>query len=179
MTGARGSSNMSVDPQGSTKVRRRGLGAELTDLSRTYMRRSLELVHSVAVGAGVLKSHGESLLWLRDRLEQANRRVAECEQLVAGWRELLHRQEADGSVVASSRDMLKVFCADLEEAISEKERAEKLIKKTLRKFFVGAKGRRPYSDDEVDEWLASAEGKAATAFEPAPLPESARKRQRS
>ena len=32
-------------------------------------------------------------------------------------------------------------------------------------LFEGAKGRRPKTDRELEEWLASPEGKAATAFE--------------
>ena len=32
-------------------------------------------------------------------------------------------------------------------------------------LFEGAKGRRPKTDQELNEWLASPEGKAATAFE--------------
>jgi hypothetical protein len=32
-------------------------------------------------------------------------------------------------------------------------------------LFEGAKGRRPKTDRELEEWLTSAEGKAATAFE--------------
>jgi hypothetical protein len=35
----------------------------------------------------------------------------------------------------------------------------------LRDLFEGAKGRRPKTDQELNEWLASPEGKAATAFE--------------
>jgi hypothetical protein len=44
--------------------------------------------------------------------------------------------------------------------VSEKEEREKLFD-----LFEGAKGRRPKTDQELDEWLASPEGKAATAFE--------------
>ena len=35
----------------------------------------------------------------------------------------------------------------------------------LHDLFEGAKGRRPKTDQELNEWLASPEGKAATAFE--------------
>jgi len=187
---------MSIDPQRSYDNARRcaerasttrhpRLKAELLQLSRNYLRRSIEVERSIAVWTGLLRSHGESRLWwpslgnLRDRLEQAGRHVAACEVLVAGWRDVLQQQKADGRDVTTGREMLEIFCADLEAAISEKERAENLIKKRLRDFFVGAKGRRPYSDDELDEWLASAEGKAATAFEPAPLPASTESRRRS
>ena len=36
-------------------------------------------------------------------------------------------------------------------------------------LFEGAKGRRPETDQELNDWLASTEGKAATAFEPTSL----------
>jgi hypothetical protein len=47
--------------------------------------------------------------------------------------------------------------------VSEKEEREK--NQRLLDLFEGAKGRRPKTDQELDEWLASPEGKAATAFE--------------
>jgi len=36
----------------------------------------------------------------------------------------------------------------------------------LRGVFEGMKGRQPASDQELNEWLASDEGKQATMFEP-------------
>ena len=36
-------------------------------------------------------------------------------------------------------------------------------------LFEGVVGRRPTTDQELDEWLASPQGKAATMFEPTPL----------
>jgi hypothetical protein len=36
----------------------------------------------------------------------------------------------------------------------------------LQDLFEGAKGRRPQTDQELKDWLASPEGKAAMAFEP-------------
>ena len=50
--------------------------------------------------------------------------------------------------------------------MSDKEEAEKAHARLL---FEGVKGRRPETDQELNEWLASPEGKAATAFEPTPL----------
>lgn len=35
----------------------------------------------------------------------------------------------------------------------------------LTDLFEGAKGRRPETDQELNDWLASPEGKAATGFE--------------
>jgi hypothetical protein len=51
----------------------------------------------------------------------------------------------------------------------EKEKAEKTQAKILRDAFEGMKGRQPGSDKELNEWLASDEGKLATMFEPSPL----------
>jgi len=47
--------------------------------------------------------------------------------------------------------------------VSEKEERGK--DQRLLDLFEGAKGRRPKTDQELEEWLASPEGKAATAFE--------------
>ena len=43
--------------------------------------------------------------------------------------------------------------------------SEKEERKRLLDLFEGAKGRLPKTDQELDEWLASPEGKAAMAFE--------------
>ena len=50
---------------------------------------------------------------------------------------------------------------------TEKEEAEKTQAQILRNAFEGLKGRQPRSDQELNEWLASDEGKQATMFEPA------------
>ena len=42
---------------------------------------------------------------------------------------------------------------------------ETQARKLLLDLFEGANGHRPKTDQELDEWLASPEGKAATAFE--------------
>ena len=49
--------------------------------------------------------------------------------------------------------------------MSEKEKA-KSETQILRDAFEGMKGRQPRSDQELKEWLATDEGKAATMFEP-------------
>jgi hypothetical protein len=50
---------------------------------------------------------------------------------------------------------------------TEKEKAEQAEAKMLRNAFEGMKGRQPRSDQELNEWLASDEGKQATIFETA------------
>jgi hypothetical protein len=50
-------------------------------------------------------------------------------------------------------------------AKSEKNRAEKTQTQILRDIFEGMKGRQPKSDQELNEWLASDEGKEATIFD--------------
>ena len=47
---------------------------------------------------------------------------------------------------------------------TEKE-AEKTQAQILRNAFEGMRGRQPRSDQELNEWLASDEGKQATIFE--------------
>ena len=51
----------------------------------------------------------------------------------------------------------------------EKEKAEKTQVQILRDVFEGMKGRQPRSDQELNDWLASSEGKQATMFEPTSL----------
>jgi hypothetical protein len=54
-------------------------------------------------------------------------------------------------------------------ATSEKEEAEIPQARTPHDIFEGINGRRPKSDQELNEWLASPEGRAAMAFEPTSL----------
>lgn len=49
--------------------------------------------------------------------------------------------------------------------MSEKEKAAKNRGQFLRDAFEGMKGRQPTSDDELSQWLATDEGKAATLFD--------------
>ena len=51
----------------------------------------------------------------------------------------------------------------------EKQKAEKTQAQILRDAFEGMKGRQPWSDHELNEWLASDEGKLTTMFEPSSL----------
>ena len=51
--------------------------------------------------------------------------------------------------------------------MSEKEKAEKTQIQILRDIFEGMKGRQPKSDQELNAWLATDEGKEATLFESA------------
>lgn len=49
--------------------------------------------------------------------------------------------------------------------MSKKEKAAKTRAEFLRGAFEGMKGRRPASQEELNEWLASDEGKAATILD--------------
>jgi hypothetical protein len=49
--------------------------------------------------------------------------------------------------------------------MSEQQERERAESQMLLDLFQGAKGRMPDTDQELNEWLASPEGKAATAFE--------------
>ncbi|MGB5180587.1 MAG: hypothetical protein WBO12_00110 [Xanthobacteraceae bacterium] len=49
--------------------------------------------------------------------------------------------------------------------MTDKDDAEKSQTQRLLELFEGDKGRRPNTDQELKEWLASDEGEAATAFE--------------
>ncbi len=49
--------------------------------------------------------------------------------------------------------------------MSEQKTSEKTQAQILRDAFEGMKGRQPKSDQELNEWLATDEGKEATIFE--------------
>ena len=49
--------------------------------------------------------------------------------------------------------------------MSEKEKPAKTRAQFERDAFEGVKGRQPTSDDEVNQWLATEEGKMATLFD--------------
>jgi len=55
--------------------------------------------------------------------------------------------------------------------VAERENEEVEIPqaRTAHDIFEGIKGRRPKSDEELNEWLATPEGKAAMMFEPTSL----------
>ena len=50
--------------------------------------------------------------------------------------------------------------------MSEKDKAQKSETELLREAFQGITGRLPATDRELQEWLSTPEGKAATAFLP-------------
>ena len=49
--------------------------------------------------------------------------------------------------------------------MTDQEEEKRAQAQRLLELFEGAKGRRPETDQELNDWLASPEGKAATAFE--------------
>jgi hypothetical protein len=106
---------------------------------------------------------------LRVRLEAAKGRVAESERLVAGWKDIVESEQAAGRDVSVGRDLLNNFQTRLEAAMSHQEQAENDLARRLLDLFEVVKGRLPANDQELHEWLASFEGKAATAFEPTSL----------
>jgi hypothetical protein len=69
----------------------------------------------------------------------------------------LHRLQKEECILAKT-----------EECHHEREetKAEKTQVQILRDAFEGMKGRQPKSDGELNEWLATDEGKLATIFEP-------------
>jgi hypothetical protein len=50
--------------------------------------------------------------------------------------------------------------------MSDEKKAEKTQVQILSDAFEGMNGRRPKSDKELNEWLATDEGRQATIFEP-------------
>jgi hypothetical protein len=106
---------------------------------------------------------------LRERLKNANQRVEQSQRLVSGWRDLTKHEQAAGRDVSVGRDLLRTFEAGLEAAMSQQAEAEKALAHRLLDLFQGVRGRLPKNDQELHDWLASLEGKAATAFEPTSL----------
>jgi hypothetical protein len=49
--------------------------------------------------------------------------------------------------------------------VNDQEEQKRAEAQRLLELFEGAKGRRPETDQELKDWLASPEGKAATGFE--------------
>jgi hypothetical protein len=49
--------------------------------------------------------------------------------------------------------------------VSDQKENKRAETPKLLELFEGAKGRRPETDQELKDWLATSEGKAATAFE--------------
>ena len=52
------------------------------------------------------------------------------------------------------------------KTMSEEKKTERTEAQILSDAFEGMKGRQPKSDQELNEWLATDEGKQATMFEP-------------
>jgi hypothetical protein len=155
-----------------------GLNQMFIELSKKLLRRSMEFERKIMSRVtGRFRSHrvitphaSMALDALRDRLEEASRRVAQSERIVDGWRDLIDGKQVEGGDATAARSLLEAFQASLEAAISDKKEAEEALARRLRDLFEGANGRAPKTDHELDEWLASPEGRAATAFEPTPLP---------
>jgi hypothetical protein len=63
----------------------------------------------------------------RERLEEANRQVAQSEQLVAGWREVIDSMEAEGRDVTVARDLLETFQGNLQAHRSDRDLIQQMI----------------------------------------------------
>ena len=122
---------------------------------------------------------GDTLDVLRARLHKANERVDQCERLASGWREITDGNQTESVAATRSSDLLEQFQKNLRDALMERERANTALTARLCRIFAGVHGRPPNKDHELEAWLASAEGNAATAFEPVPLASSALGRPRS
>jgi hypothetical protein len=109
---------------------------------------------------------GVTLDVLRARLHKANERVAQCQRIASGWREITNGNQTESVAGTGSADLLEEFQKDLRDALMDRERANTALTARLCRHFAGVHGRPPNTDHELEAWLASPEGKAATAFEP-------------
>jgi hypothetical protein len=103
---------------------------------------------------------------LRHRLDEASRRVITDEQLVHGWRQVVESELAAGQDASLGQGLLRTFQLQLEEALSAEREAKGAHRQRLLDLFRGVTGHSPANDQELNAWLASPAGKAATAFEP-------------
>ena len=62
-----------------------------------------------------------------EHLEEANRHVAQSEQLVADWRDVVDRMQAVGRDVTVARDLLETFEGNLEVHRRNRDRIEQTI----------------------------------------------------
>jgi hypothetical protein len=87
--------------------------------------------------------------------------------LKAGGRGLRDETLRRHTVMAQCRSKTNLAAPTLLEAetMTDKEETEK-SRAHWRALFEGIVGRKPKTDQELDEWLASPDGKTATIFEP-------------
>jgi hypothetical protein len=71
-------------------------------------------------------SHGSDPTGL-EHLEEANRHVGQSERLVAGWRDLIDRMQAEGRDVTMVRDLLETFQGNLEAHRSKRDLIQRMI----------------------------------------------------
>jgi hypothetical protein len=65
-----------------------------------------------------------------ERLEEANRQVAQSEHLVAGWRDVIDRMEVEGRDVTVARDLLETFQDNLEAHRSNHDLIQQMIEQS-------------------------------------------------
>jgi hypothetical protein len=66
----------------------------------------------------------------RERLEEVNRQVAQSERLVAGWRDVIDRMEAEGRDVTVARDLLETFQGNLQAHRSNRDLIQQVIEQS-------------------------------------------------
>ena len=62
-----------------------------------------------------------------EHLEKSSRDVARSEWIVAGWRELIDRMQADGHDVTVARDLLEAFQSNLEAHRSKRDQIQQAV----------------------------------------------------
>jgi hypothetical protein len=105
----------------------------LIELSKKFLRRSMEFERKIMSRVTgrfrshrVVTTHGlNGVDALRDRLEEASRRVAQSERIVDGWRDLIDGKQVEGGDVTAARRLLETFQASLEAAITDKRKRRK------------------------------------------------------
>jgi CRP/FNR family transcriptional regulator, nitrogen fixation regulation protein len=119
----------------------------------------------------IVRSHSLLRTMMRDRSETPaiwsclKKSTSENRHHADRKRKSIQDRSAGGTAEQLNRRSGRVLTK--EEVSRERERGKEERKKGQRllDLFEGAKGRRPETDQELGQWLASPEGKAATAFE--------------
>jgi len=110
------------------------LRIQLLQLSKSFLRLSLELERNIALRTWTddppsRRPCAEIHRCITvERLEEANRHVAESERIVAGWRDLIARMEAEGRNVTLARDLLTTFQDDLEAHRSNRDQIHEAMR---------------------------------------------------
>jgi hypothetical protein len=120
-----------------TTTRTPDLKMQLVQWAKGFLRRSIELQRNMApwIWMDRLRSRRVTSPHRSDptglgHLDEANRHVAQSEQLVTGWRDVVDRLQAEGRDVTVAQDLLETFQGNLEVHRRNRDLIEQVIAET-------------------------------------------------